>query len=70
MENKKRAAGSHASSSHDKNKGTMTHKEAGHLGGAAHHKCRGRECDKSHHAKATHSEGSAHGKAKHEGNND
>lgn len=25
---------------------TMTHSQAGHMGGEAHHKCRGRECDK------------------------
>jgi hypothetical protein len=45
MENKKRNAGSHASEAHK-----LTHKEAGHLGGVAHHKCRGRECgeNKSH----------------------
>ncbi len=34
-------------------KGTMTHKEAGHMGGEAHHKCRGAEChEKAHEAKS------------------
>lgn len=64
MEHKKKAAGSHGPSILNKlasiaeegksklaslvHKGKMTHEEAGHLGGVAHHKCRGRECDKGH----------------------
>lgn len=35
-----------------KHKGTMTHEQAGHLGGVAHHKCRGRECEKNNAAKS------------------
>lgn len=44
---KKRDAGHTA---HKGNK--MTHAQAGHLGGVAHHKCRGRECEK--HAEKAH----------------
>jgi len=42
MEHKKRTAKSHELEGHK-----MTHQEAGHLGGIAHHKCRGRECGES-----------------------
>ncbi len=38
--------GSHHKESHKEH--TMTREEAGHLGGAAPHSCRGRECESKH----------------------
>jgi len=50
-------AKTHGAKSH---KTTMSHAEAGHLGGVADHKCRGRECEKPRAAKATHSVAASH----------
>ncbi len=51
MENNRKKAGSNASAEHasKSHKGTMSHQEAGRLGGNAHHTCRGRQCESAHH---------------------